>query len=198
MVEHILEVDVSSRDVETTEKDSLNTPTVPSIPPISSKPDVAEKSKIKSAPRTTVKLSDLLKVEPKKEQVVITTETKTEEVNSFSPEQLHSTWNEFAEQRKKFQAEYQLLVQPYDLRDNRVIIHLLSPVQETMLSNIKSELTSYLREKLKNNTILVAGELKETDDKKMRYTSRDKFEYLLEKNPALKELKERLGLDTDF
>jgi DNA polymerase-3 subunit gamma/tau len=30
------------------------------------------------------------------------------------------------------------------------------------------------------------------------YTSRDKFEYLLEKNPALREMKDRLGLDPDF
>jgi DNA polymerase-3 subunit gamma/tau len=30
------------------------------------------------------------------------------------------------------------------------------------------------------------------------YTPREKFEYLMEKNPALKELKDRLGLDTDY
>jgi len=30
------------------------------------------------------------------------------------------------------------------------------------------------------------------------YTSRDKFEYLLGKNPALREMKDRLGLDPDF
>ena len=78
------------------------------------------------------------------------------------------------------------------------MVHLLSPVQETMLNNVKTELTAFLREKLKNSSILVAGELKESEDKKMMYTSRDKFEYLLEKNPALKEMKERLGLDPDF
>lgn len=91
-----------------------------------------------------------------------------------------------------------MLAQPYQFRDNRVIITLLNPVQETMLNNIKSELTTFLRENLRNTTILVTGELNETDDKKMMYTSRDKFEFLLEKNPILRELKERLGLDTDF
>jgi len=67
-----------------------------------------------------------------------------------------------------------------------------------MLNNFRTELTTFLREKLKNSTILVTGDLKEAEDKKMMYTSRDKFEYLLEKNPALKEMKERLGLDPDF
>jgi hypothetical protein len=160
--------------------------------------ELSEKTKAKATPRTTVNLTNLLKVEPKKESAVIAEEAKKVETNSFTPEQLHSLWTEFAEQRKKFQAEYQLLAQPYELRDNRVIITLLSPVQETMLNNIKSELTTFLRDNLKNTTILVAGELNETEDKKMMYTSRDKFDFLVEKNPVLKELKERLGLDTDF
>ena len=75
---------------------------------------------------------------------------------------------------------------------------MLSPVQETMLNNFRTELTTFLREKLKNSSILVVGELKESEDKKMMYTSRDKFEYLLGKNPALREMKDRLGLDPDF
>lgn len=150
----------------------------------------------KTTPRTTLKLTNLLTVDKKKPEAAA--EKKEEVINSFTEEQLRLAWEEFAEQRKKFQAEYQLLAQPYILLDNRVIIHLLSPVQETMLNNIKSELTTHLRERLTNSTILVVGELTETDDKKMMYTSRDKFEFLLEKNPVLKELKERLGLDTDF
>lgn len=158
----------------------------------------SEKVKAKVTPRTTVKLTDLLRVEPKKESVIIAEEARKVETNSFTPEQLHSLWTEFAEQRKKFQAEYQLLAQPYELRENRVIITLLSPVQETMLNNIKSELTTFLRDNLKNTTILVSGELNEADEKKMMYTSRDKFDFLVDKNPILKELKERLGLDTDF
>ena len=152
----------------------------------------------KTTPRTTLKLTNLLTVDKKKPESAATAEKKEEVINSFTEEQLRLAWEEFAEQRKKFQAEYQLLAQPYILLDNRVIIHLLSPVQETMLNNIKSELTTHLRERLTNSTILVVGELTETDDKKMMYTSRDKFEFLLEKNPVLKELKERLGLDTDF
>ncbi len=151
----------------------------------------------KSTPRTTLKLTGLLNVDKKKPEATVE-EKKEEVINSFTEEQLRSAWEEFAEQRKKFQAEYQLLAQPYIRQDNRVILHLLSPVQDTMLNNIKSELTTHLRERMKNTTILVVGELTETDDKKMMYTSRDKFEFLLERNPVLKELKERLGLDTDF
>jgi hypothetical protein len=111
---------------------------------------------------------------------------------------LRETWNAFAEQRRKFQAEFQLLSQPYEVRDKEIIVNLLSPVHETMLNNIKVELTTFLREKLKNNFIQVSGQLTTSDDKKVIYTNRDKFDYLADKNPILKELKDRLGLDTDF
>lgn len=91
-----------------------------------------------------------------------------------------------------------MLSQPYEIKDKQIIVNLLSPVHETMLNNIKVELATFLREKLKNNSIQVVGQLTAHDDKKVIYTNRDKFEYLADKNPILKELKDRLGLDTDF
>ncbi|MEO8474232.1 MAG: hypothetical protein ABI477_18665 [Chryseolinea sp.] len=148
--------------------------------------------------RTTVNLAGLLKVESKKEVATVVTPTRKELSEVFTPDQFHSSWNDFALTRKKFQAEYQLLSQPYDLDGSKVTLHLLSPIQESILATLRSEMTVFLREKLKNDSILVNGVFRETDEKKMLYTSRDKFEYLQGKLPVLKELKERLGLDTDF
>ncbi|MEO5600546.1 MAG: hypothetical protein ABIR06_06440 [Cyclobacteriaceae bacterium] len=104
----------------------------------------------------------------------------------------------FADQRKKFQAEYQLLSQSYELQDHMIIVQLLSPVHETMLNNIKVELTAFLREKLRNSSIQITGHLQTGEEKKVMYTNREKFDFLADKNPILKELKDRLGLDTDF
>jgi hypothetical protein len=117
----------------------------------------------------------------------------------FTEQQLRAAWEEFAAQRKKYQAEFQMLSQPYTLKEGRhIIVSLLSPVHETMLHNIKTELTAFVREKLRNTSIQVSGEMIAADDKKIIYTNRDKFDYLAGKNPILKELKDRLGLDTDF
>src|SRR5690606_4258004 len=117
----------------------------------------------------------------------------------YTTEQLQEAWNTYAEQRRRFQAEYQMLTQPYTVDNHVITVNLLSPVHETMLNNIKSEMTAYLRERLKNHNIQVTGTVVEPDDpKKVIYTNREKFEYLVEKNPILKELKDRLGLDTDF
>jgi predicted nucleic acid-binding protein len=109
-------------------------------------------------------------------------------------------WNEYAEQRKKFQAEFQMLSQPIEKRGNVIVVSLLSHVHDTMLNNIKADISAFLRERLKNNQIQVMGELKAAaeGDKKIYYTARDKFDYLTEKNPLLKEMKDRLGLDPDF
>jgi hypothetical protein len=106
---------------------------------------------------------------------------------------------EFAETRRKYQAEFQMLSQPYTIHNGKqIVVTLLSPVHETMLDNIKIELGAFLRERLRNTTIQISGQLTTSDDKKVIYTNRDKFDFLAEKNPILKELKDRLGLDTDF
>jgi hypothetical protein len=161
------------------------------------KPNYAEKSKFKDVPKTTVKLTDLLKVDKKKEDAA-TVEVQREPDQPYTEEQLKTAWKEFAEQRKKFQLEYQLLTQPFELSENKVTLHLHNPVQETMLANIKTELVAYVRDRLKNQSIQVHGEFREAEQRKVIYTNREKFDYLVQKNPILKELKDRLGLDTDF
>ncbi len=153
---------------------------------------------IKSSSKTTIKLNDLLKGKTSSEQTTQVLEARPELNEPFTTEQLMQVWKDFAIQRKKLQAEYQMLIQPVEIRGNHVIVHLLSTVQETMLNSFKSDLIGYLRENLKNNTITVSGELREIDDKQLLYTPRDKFEYLLDKNPVLRKMRDRLGLDPDF
>lgn len=151
---------------------------------------------MKASPRTP-SLTDLFKQnQPKADKQEDQPEKK--EDKDFTPDQLKAVWDEYANQRRNRQAEYQMLTQPYEIKGTQIVISLLSPVQETLLNNIKSDLTGFLRERLHNNSIQVTGTVQVNDDKKVIYTNREKFEYLAEKNPILKELKDRLGLDTDF
>ena len=80
----------------------------------------------------------------------------------------------------------------------KITIPLTNPVEEPLLQNIRTQLTAYLRDKLNNNRISVIGLMQEFETKKVAYTNKEKFDHLAEKNPSLRELKERLGLDTDF
>lgn len=152
---------------------------------------------LKPSSKSTIKLNEFLKVKTVDEDVQVL-EARPQLNESFTAEQLHLVWNDFAVQRKKFQAEYQMLIQPVEIRGNEIVIQLLSSVQETMLNNFKGDLITYLREQLRNNSIMVIGELREAEEKQMLYTPRDKFEFLIEKNPMLKTLRDRLGLDPDY
>lgn len=155
-----------------------------------------KEAKVKATPRTP-QLASLLKGENKSD-LKSTAAQEVALAEPFTEAQLRQAWEAFAEQRKKFQAEYQMLSQPYQLQENTIVVELLSPVHETMLNNIKGEVTAFLREQLRNNTIQVTGQLHTGEAKKIIYTNREKFDYLVEKNPMLRELKDRLGLDTDF
>lgn len=158
---------------------------------------VKDTTRIKSSPRTP-QLASLLKGEDKTEGRSSPSATEAVLAESYTEEQLRQAWEAFAQRRKKFQAEFQMLSQPYMLEDHTITVELLSPVHETMLNSIKSELTGFLREQLRNNAIQVFGKLYTGEEKKIIYTNREKFDFLAEKNPILRELKERLGLDTDF
>jgi DNA polymerase-3 subunit gamma/tau len=152
---------------------------------------------LKPSSKSTIKLNEFLKGKASGEEVQVL-EARPQLNEPFTPEQLHLVWNDFAVQRKKFQAEYHMLIQPVEIRGNEIVIQLLSSVQETMLNNFKNDLITYLREQLRNSSIMVVGELKEAEEKQMLYTPRDKFEFLMEKNPILKTLRDRLGLDPDY
>jgi DNA polymerase-3 subunit gamma/tau len=119
-------------------------------------------------------------------------------VQPFTLESLKAAWQEFAEQRKLYKAEFQLLNQEIELNDSTVVLHLMNPVQETLLNSLKAELMQFIREKLNNFTIQIQGELVVSDHKQVIYTNREKFEHLATKNPNLRILKDRLGLDPDY
>ncbi len=134
-------------------------------------------------------------------EVKLVENEKPAETHSDMPveeEQFRTAWKEFAEQRKAYQAEYHLLQQPLELKDNTAVLYLLNPVQETLLQDLKSQLTEYLRNRLRNKSIQIKGELKVSEGQTMLYTNRDKLNYMAEKNPMVRNLIKSLGLDPDF
>ncbi|MBX2942060.1 MAG: hypothetical protein KF860_06925 [Cyclobacteriaceae bacterium] len=113
-------------------------------------------------------------------------------------EALKIAWDEFAEQRKTQVGEYHLLKQEFDFHDNQITIHLSNSVEEPLLQSIRNPLTEFLRERLGNRSLNITSQVREIQLQKFAYTSKEKFDKLTEKNPILKELKQRLDLDTDF
>lgn len=142
----------------------------------------------------------MLKSGVKKEDTTNQKEAPKKADKPFTPQQLRAVWLQFAEQRKAYQMEYHMLLQEYDFTNNKVIVHLHNNFQESLLNTIKLDLLTFLRETLDNNTIQLDGEMKTImdDGRKVLYTNREKFEHLMEKNPLVRDLKDKFGLDTDF
>ncbi|WP_162416974.1 DNA polymerase III subunit gamma/tau [Cyclobacterium roseum] len=96
--------------------------------------------------------------------------------------------------------EMALLQQPFEVKNHQVVFFLQGGLQEDLFPKLKPELTGILRRKLHQPDLEVIFEVKAeaVDPAKSLYTSSEKLSYLLKKSPALKELKNRFGLETDF
>jgi DNA polymerase-3 subunit gamma/tau len=119
----------------------------------------------------------------------------------INPEELRAAWFAFAQRKQKEGkvSEFMILNRNFELQ-NGTEIHLKvdNPVQVEQFSDVKAELLGELRRKVQNNKLNVIVEFTELVGAKRLYTSIDKYNFLAEQYPVLKELKQRLGLDTDF
>ncbi|WP_303312184.1 DNA polymerase III subunit gamma/tau [Hymenobacter sp. BT730] len=95
---------------------------------------------------------------------------------------------------------YTVLNRPIQADEKHVIKLLVdNPVQEDVFNEFRAELTGELRRRTGYPRLTLQAEIVEQQSSGRKlYTSADKFEYLAEKFPALVEMRQRLGLDTDF
>lgn len=92
-----------------------------------------------------------------------------------------------------------VLQQEIYLKDpTTLVIKLTNTVNIDILDRFRSDLVSYLKRKVNNGKLTLEIELLKPEEKRMMYTNKEKFDYLTEKKPILKQLKDRLGLDPDF
>ena len=77
-------------------------------------------------------------------------------------------------------------------------LQLDNQIQMDTLTQMKQDLATFLRQRLRNASIQIAAEIVETTTERRPYTAQEKFEYLANKNPALFELRDKLGLELVF
>ncbi len=123
--------------------------------------------------------------------------------NSFSLTDLENVWHDFIKVKKEAgkAQELNVLKQPFhfNIENTTITITLTNSIQLDILDELKSDLLLFLREKLNNSIIKIEGDLqKEKSGNNKLYTNKEKFEHLAEKNPMVKNLQEKLGLDPDF
>ena len=126
----------------------------------------------------------------------------SEQREPFTQEDLNHAWKEF---KVKYMAEGAGNVEKLVLRrklekinEQSVRILLNSQLEVTLLEKFEKDLIHYFRIHLKNQFIQLVKSVPEQEEIRKLYTSKDKFDYMVSQNPALKLLKDKFELDFEY
>ncbi|WP_291401403.1 DNA polymerase III subunit gamma/tau [Daejeonella sp.] len=120
----------------------------------------------------------------------------------FNSDMMLNFWNSYAEKIKKDgKINIFTIMTAYTpvLLENYIIeLPIENKIQEDLLSSEKVDLLNFLRVQLKNFSIDLQTKQIEQTQKKRLYTSSEKYEHMLQKNPHLDEFKRKFNLDLDY
>ena len=142
-----------------------------------------------------------LKAQAVKTQEVVAPAQEDARDEPVAVEAIVLSWNAFLEELRAAgrDADYKTLNQEVLIGDDlQIRLELPNGFQLVRLESLRPELLAFLRERHRNNLIDLHVEVQKQDTKKLIYTAREKFDYLAEKYPVLRELRSKLDLDTDF
>lgn len=119
----------------------------------------------------------------------------------FDQEQLQKVWNYFTESiAKQYPNFYSTLTHRKPKLKDDFIIELTvdNKVQEVNVRERKAELLEFLREELDNSKINLITVIAENNGNGRPSYPDEKYKAMAEKNPKLKDFKEKLDLEIDF
>ena len=122
-----------------------------------------------------------------------------EEKEPFTHEELMVLWKEYTQKIKDENKInfYTILStnEPVITKPNEITVLITNLAQESILQNEQVEFLNFLRTKLKNFALGIITKKVESKLENRLYTSIEKYNYLVEKNPKLEEMRRRLNLD---
>jgi DNA polymerase-3 subunit gamma/tau len=173
-----------------------------SAAPLPHSPKITIPTKIKSdelkeTPCIFRRKSDKSDLKEKQKEEVL-----PEKLEPFDNDQVILAWAEFKKLRLDGGAgDTEQLVLSRDMvksGEHNLLISLASQLEVSILERFDQDVVQFFRKKLSNTLIQLENHVAVQNSSKKLYTSRDKFDHMVEQNPALKELKERLGLDFEY
>ncbi len=156
---------------------------------------------------TGLALGDLLNGKKPEKEITISDEDEEVPAASYGNEHvslsdLLKIWPQMVEKVTEGlpMLQHTLLNQSPELLDNDIInINIVNALQDEDIFKYKRKITAFLRKELKNGKISLQTTIKEiATESKKPYTDTEKFIFLAEKAPALKKLKDQLGLELDM
>lgn len=166
-------------------------PVTPPAPPVPRKPAVSSRLK------ATIDLNDFAETSEKETEVA---EAVVRQNQEYTEEELHKAWHAFVEQRRQggSMSEVVMLDRAFSVEKHVIQLGVDNPVQLELLNDLKTDLLTFLRTTLKNGQLQIHAFVLEQQVNRLPYTQSEKFSYMLEKNPAIQDLKNSLGLDFDW
>ncbi len=122
-----------------------------------------------------------------------------EQLTSFNNEDLIKQWDAYTEgiETNAYLKGLMVNCKPVLLEDFHFEVAVHNPGQRDELLNESMKLLPFLRSQLKNSRIQMRIRISETNEKKLAYTSGEKYEHLLEINPVLGKLRDEFNLTPD-
>ena len=148
-------------------------------------------------PSSMVSTSELETVITPKVQSIIQENNSSEitENKVFTRENLNIIWKRYAKTRT-MSIEQVMLDRSFVFENNIILLELDNDAQLQHFDLMKLEMMEYLRNTLHNNSVGIEAKMMQRETtERLPYTAQEKYDFLLEKNPILNTLRERLQLD---
>lgn len=146
-------------------------------------------------------LKDPNSIKTEEEKNAEKVELTGDEKNPFTQEEFIKVWVDYSSQIKlENKMSLASLLDNYTptLKEEfKIELPVENKLQANELIHERIDLLNYLRQKLKNYSITVEPAIVENTQERKLYTSKDKYQYMLEKNPKLDEFRKTFNLDLD-
>ena len=186
--------------------DHLNVALPTEIPPLRPKsPAISSSSSIKIQPLTSTNVASLIPSLTDLERIATGEEDKGpqyvsgNEKQEFTAAQFFELWKVYT-QKAKDQDKihlYTLMNNDPLLNGTEITVLVENSALESTLQDEKIELLNFLRTALKNFDLQISVKRAENLGTKRIYTNKDKYAYMVEKNPQLEEMRRRFNLDVN-
>lgn len=120
-----------------------------------------------------------------------------DERQAFTSEQFMQCWQTYTQKANDDHKIHLYTLMKTDpiLEGTTITVLVENSALESTLQNEKVELLNFLRSSLRNFDLQIVTKRAENTQKKRIYTNKDKYTYLVDKNPQLEEMRRRFNLD---
>ncbi len=185
-----------------------NNPSSPSAVPktsVAAKPDSSSKPVVTASKSKKVLTVDLLNEamdNPEQSNLVTVTEEEyVGEILILNQESALTLWNEYAaripEDKKGLRISFSAF-KPLLNADMKLELKVQSDIQKFQFDEVRLGIQNFFSKRVGADVELLVIADKEEKSGMKPYTPKEKLERLIEKNPAIRKMQERLGLELDY